>query len=212
MRSTILRSGSTVRKQPSGDQHAECIAREGTQRPGDEESVVFELCSGLFASMPRSDQRMKAIHYVRGLLGAEGRKSIRNIATLLGGDAAEQSLHHFISSSTWDWTPVRRALAQHIERVSPPQAYVVHPMIIPKAGETSVGVERRFVPELGQVINAQQAVGVWAAAHDWSSPCTGGSTSPTAGWRTRTGAARPPSPRPPCRKASPSARSRPIWR
>ncbi|MFE2524002.1 IS701 family transposase [Streptomyces sp. NPDC059382] len=170
MRSTILRSGSTVRKQPSGEQHAECIAREGTQRPGDEESVVFELCSGLFASMPRSDQRMKAIHYVRGLLGAEGRKSIRNIATLLGGDAAEQSLHHFISSSTWDWTPVRRALAQHIERVSPPQAYVVHPMIIPKAGETSVGVERRFVPELGQVINAQQAVGVWAAAHDWSSP------------------------------------------
>ncbi|UQW99972.1 transposase [Streptomyces sp. RerS4] len=148
----------------------ECAGPQAARRSDGRDAVVFELCSGLFASMPRTDQRVKAIHYVRGLLGAEGRKSIRNIATLLGGDAAEQSLHHFISSSTWDWTPVRRALAQHIERMAPPQAYVVHPMIIPKAGETSVGVERRFVPELGQVINAQQAVGVWAAAEDWSSP------------------------------------------
>ncbi|MCX5197296.1 transposase [Streptomyces sp. NBC_00249] len=157
-------------QQRTADHGGECAAPESARRADGQDAVVFELCSGLFASMPRTDQRVKAIHYVRGLLGAEGRKSIRNIATLLGGDAAEQSLHHFISSSTWDWTPVRRALAQHIERVAPPQAYVVQPMIIPKAGETSVGVERRFVPELGQVINAQQAVGVWAAADDWSSP------------------------------------------
>ncbi|MFE9257816.1 IS701 family transposase [Streptomyces sp. NPDC006879] len=185
MRSTILRherSGQdghgwgepSDRPRPTGPGrlHGTTAGTAGgnSADPGPEDTITFELFSGLFSSMPRSDQRRKAMHYVRGLLGAEGRKSIRNIAALIGGDAAEQSLHHFISSSTWDWAPVRRALAQHIERVAPPQAYVVHPMIIPKAGETSVGVERRFVPELGQVINAQQAVGVWAAAPDWSSP------------------------------------------
>ncbi|MDQ0751914.1 hypothetical protein QF034_006145 [Streptomyces africanus] len=134
------------------------------------DALLSELGPVLFSSMPRRDQRTKGMTYLRGLLEAEGRKSIRNIAALFGGDATEQSLHHFIVSSTWDWAPVRRALAQHVERVAQPQAYVVHPLIIPKAGETSVGVERRFVPALGQVVNAQQAVGVWGAAPDWSSP------------------------------------------
>ncbi|MEV4945132.1 transposase [Streptomyces sp. NPDC053755] len=140
----------------------------GRARAGD--AVLAELGAELFSSMPRSDQRVKGMRYVRGLLEAEGRKSIRNIATLFGGDAEEQSLHHFIAGSTWDWVPVRRALAQHVERVAQPEAYVVHPLVIPKAGETSVGVERRFVPTLGQVVNAQQAVGVWSASADWSTP------------------------------------------
>ncbi|MFJ9570081.1 IS701 family transposase [Streptomyces bacillaris] len=134
------------------------------------DGLLSALGTELFASMPRRDQRTKGMAYLQGLLEAEGRKSIRNIAALFGGDATEQSLHHFIVSSTWDWTPVRRALAQYVERVTQPQAYVVRPLIIRRAGETSVGVERRFVPALGQVVNAQQAVGVWAAAPDWSSP------------------------------------------
>ncbi|MEW2066013.1 transposase [Streptomyces sp. NPDC007346] len=134
------------------------------------EGLLPALGAELFASMPRRDQRTKGMAYLQGLLEAEGRKSIRNIAALFGGDAIEQSLHHFIVSSTWDWAPVRRALAQYVERVAQPQAYVVHPLIIRRAGEASVGVERRFVPALGQVVNAQQAVGVWAAAPDWSSP------------------------------------------
>ncbi|MFG2329121.1 IS701 family transposase [Streptomyces sp. NPDC048604] len=141
-----------------------------TARNGLRELLLAELGSELFSSMSRRDQRTKGMVYLRGLLEAEGRKSIRNIAALFGGDAIEQSLHHFITSSTWDWVPVRRALAQYVERVAQPHAYVVHPMVIPKAGDTSVGVERRFVPALGQVVNAQQAVGVWAATHEWSTP------------------------------------------
>ncbi|UCM88844.1 IS701 family transposase [Streptomyces marincola] len=141
-----------------------------TPRPRAHDAALLEVGPRIFSSMPRRDQRTKAMCYVRGLLEVQGRKSIRNIATLFGGDAAEQSLHHFITSSTWDWAPVRRALAQHVEHVARPQAYVVNPLTIPKAGDTSVGVERRFVPALGQVVNAQQAVGVWAAAPDWSSP------------------------------------------
>lgn len=136
--------------------------------------VLTELCSFLFASLARADQRRKGVEYVRGLLGAQGRKSIRNIAGLTGGQATEQNLHHFVSSSTWDWGPVRQALANHLVRVAPPQAWVVQPIVIPKAGERSVGVDRRFIPSLGQVLNAQQAVGVWSASEEVSVPVNWG--------------------------------------
>ncbi|MBW8794144.1 MAG: transposase [Streptomyces sp.] len=132
--------------------------------PGD------ELSAALFASLRRSDQRLKARHYLSGLLAAEGRKSIRNIATLVGGAAAEQSLHHFISSSTWDWSPIREALAGHVTRVLAPRAWVVRPLFIAKAGGHSVGVERQFAPEHGQVLNGQLAFGAWAATEGTSVP------------------------------------------
>ncbi|MFG2679774.1 IS701 family transposase [Streptomyces sp. NPDC048392] len=132
--------------------------------PGD------EFSSELFASLRRSDQRLRARQYLSGLLAAEGRKSIRNIAALAGGAAAEQSLHHFISSSTWDWSPIREALAAHVTRVLAPRAWVVRPLFIPKAGEHSVGVERQFAPELAQVVNGQLAFGAWAAAEGASVP------------------------------------------
>lgn len=132
--------------------------------------VLTELCSELFASLPRSDQRRKGREYLRGLLSASGRKSIRSVAALLGDPAKEQGLHHFISSSTWDWSPVRRALAQYVVHSAPLEAWVVRPMVIPKTGEHSVGVDRHFCPNLGHVLNAQQAVGVWAASEEMCIP------------------------------------------
>ncbi|WP_371666847.1 transposase [Streptomyces sp. NBC_00289] len=129
-----------------------------------------EFSAALFASLRRSDQRLRARHYLRGLLAVKGRKSIRNIATLVGGAAAEQSLHHFISGSTWDWSPIREALADHVTRTLTPSAWVVRPLFIPKAGEHSVGVERQFVPEYGQVLNGQLAFGAWAATGRTSVP------------------------------------------
>lgn len=134
------------------------------------EDVVAELCSALFDSLRRSDQRRKAEQYLRGLMSAEGRKSMRNIAALAGSQAAEQSLHHFITSSTWDWLSVRQAFARYLERTWPAQAWVVQSLPIPKAGRHSVGVERRFVRELGQMMNAQQAYGVWFASDELSVP------------------------------------------
>ncbi|GGO88624.1 IS701 family transposase [Wenjunlia tyrosinilytica] len=134
------------------------------------DELIDELCSVLFTSLRRSDQRRKGEQYLRGLLSAHGRKSMRNIASYLGGPAAEQSLHHFISSSTWDWQPVREALARHLERTTRPQAWVVRPMAIPKAGEHSVGVDRRFAPGLGQTVVGQQAYGVWLASEHVSAP------------------------------------------
>ncbi|MEV8440600.1 transposase [Actinosynnema sp. NPDC051121] len=132
--------------------------------------VRDELGSALFASFAREDQRRKGFEYLNGLLRARGRKSIRNIAQAVGGQATEQYLHHFISDSTWCWGPVRRALAEHVLRVAEPEAWVVRPMLIPKAGKHSVGVARRFCPELGQTLNAQQAMGLWAASDELTVP------------------------------------------
>jgi hypothetical protein len=133
-------------------------------------AIFTELCSAIFTQLPRSDQRRKAVRYLRGLLGAQGRKTVRNIAAAQGVHATEQNLHHFISDSTWDWVPVRQALARHLARIAPPHAWVVHPMTIPKAGAGSVGVGRRFSAAHGQSFNGQQAVGVWGASDAMSSP------------------------------------------
>lgn len=135
-----------------------------------DDGTLTEWGAVLFASLPRSDQRRKGVEYLRGLLNVRGRRSIRNIAALLGGSATEQSLHHFVCSSTWDWASVRQALARHLVRTAPPLAWVAQPMVIPKAGENSVGVDRQYVPEVGRVLNAQRAMGIWAASEQVSSP------------------------------------------
>lgn len=134
------------------------------------ELVVADLSTTLFASFARQDQRRKGGEYLRGLLRASGRKSIRNIAHAVGGQATEQYLHHFINDSTWDWKPVRRALGRYVRDVTAPEAWVVRPMVIPKTGKHSVGVGRRFCPDRGQTLNAQQAMGVWAASDELSVP------------------------------------------
>ncbi|WP_405089007.1 IS701 family transposase [Microbispora sp. NBC_01389] len=134
------------------------------------EMLPADLCAALFAPLPRRDQRRRGMDYLYGLLTATGRKSIRNIAGVIGGPATEQSLHHFVCDSTWDWMPVRQALAEYVSGVAPPQAWVVRPVLIPKAGEHSVGVDRRFFPGLGQVGTAQLAMGVWLASERLCSP------------------------------------------
>ena len=132
--------------------------------------VFAALACRLFSCLPRSDQRSRGADYLSGLLAARGRKSIRNIAALFGGSEVEQRLHHFVCASNWDWIPMRIALAEYLEDVAAPAAWVAAPLIIQKTGSNSIGVERRFVPELGRVLNAQQAVGVWAANAEVSCP------------------------------------------
>ncbi|MFI1563608.1 IS701 family transposase [Streptomyces sp. NPDC020490] len=134
------------------------------------EAGLAELTDLLFASLRRRDQRDKGAKYLRGLLTAKGRKSIRNIASVTGGSAAEQSLHHFVSCSPWEWAPMRRALAEYVHKAVEPQAWVVQSVQIPKVGEHSVGVGRHFVPHLGQTVNGQQAFGLWLAGQGVSAP------------------------------------------
>ncbi|MFD7030927.1 IS701 family transposase [Streptomyces sp. NPDC059917] len=133
-----------------------------------------DLCGAVFGSLRRRDQREKGLQYVRGLLATPGRKSIRNIAQQIGGPAAEQSLHHFIAGSTWDWQPIRTALSQYLEQSSPLTAWVAQPMAIPKGGEHSVGVGRQYDPHRGQMFRGQQAFGIWFTSADVVTP---------VGWR-----------------------------
>ncbi|WP_456299841.1 IS701 family transposase [Nocardiopsis suaedae] len=132
------------------------------------EKILEELSEELFASLRRTDQRRRGSDYLRGLLTTPGRKSIRNMAALLGGIGTGQSLHHFVSSSTWDWVPVRRALAEYLVRTAPPRAWVVRPLLIPKTGRHSVGVGRYGGKDYP--VSAQMAMGVWAASESTAVP------------------------------------------
>ncbi|GAA0293137.1 hypothetical protein GCM10010302_34740 [Streptomyces polychromogenes] len=142
--------------------------------PEDSSTEISELIDVLislfFESLPRRDQRNWARVYLNGLVRTSGKKTIRNIAGT-GASSVEQSLQQFISKSPWDWTPVRRSLAQHLERTAQrPLAWVVQPMVIEKAGDRSVGVGRQFVPQLGRTANCQQAGGIWLASSEASFP------------------------------------------
>ncbi|MER5490961.1 transposase [Streptomyces sp. NPDC002490] len=132
--------------------------------------ALAELSPVVFSALPRADQRRKCLMYLRGLLGASGRKSVRNIAAYLGDEVNDQGLHHFINDSTWEWNPMREALGRHLVRRQPPLACVLHPMVIPKSGTHSVGVTRTFSWEHGQAVTAQQAIGVWGVSPHFASP------------------------------------------
>ncbi|MGW2374561.1 MULTISPECIES: transposase [Kitasatospora] len=103
-------------------------------------TVLDELSEVLFAPLPRSDQRAKGALYLRGLIAAQGRKSIRNIAAQVGGPELAQSLHHFIASSTWDWEPVSRALQRHADNELRFTAWVVRAAPVPRKGRCAIGL------------------------------------------------------------------------
>lgn len=134
------------------------------------DELVSWMCAKIFDPLSRSDQHKWARLYVRGLLTVRGRKTMRSMASLVGKRTVEQNLHHFISKSSWDWKPVRQRLAQHVDQVVAPKAWVVDEMVIPKRGPHSVGVERTFVPQLGKITNNQRAFGVWLATERESCP------------------------------------------
>lgn len=134
------------------------------------EQLIDELSARLFPSLSRAGHRLKGEQYLRGLLTTPGRKSVRNIARALGDPGAAQRLHHFVSNAPWQWQPVREALAAHLTALAPPRCWVVRTLLIPKSGDKSVGVQRRFVPETGQTANGQQAHGLWYARDGFDTP------------------------------------------
>ncbi|MEV8565869.1 transposase [Streptomyces sp. NPDC051322] len=130
---------------------------------------VTEFITETLASIPRSDQRRWGDLYVKGLLSAAGRKTMRALAQHVGG-SSEQNLHQFISKSPWDCSPVRQQLARRFQERAEPRAWVVQPLIITKVGRHSVGVGKQFVPQLGRVVNCQQGMGIWLASDRLSCP------------------------------------------
>ncbi|MEU2956732.1 IS701 family transposase [Streptomyces xanthochromogenes] len=119
----------------------------------------------LFTHLPRADQRRWAAAYLLGLLAVSGRKSVRSLAAAVtDSPTASQSLHRFVNSSPWPWQPVRGELTHWVEERLRPKAWTVGTAVVPKRGNQSCGVHRRFVPALGRTINCQVGIGLFLAA------------------------------------------------
>ncbi|MFF7308554.1 transposase [Streptomyces sp. NPDC008137] len=118
----------------------------------------------IFERLPRADQRGWAHVYTRGLLVTPGRKTVRRLAASVSDSAtAAQGLHQFVNASPWDWEPVRARLADWVVRRSRPGALVIGTAVLPKRGDRSCGVHRRFVQRDGRTVNCQLGVGAFLA-------------------------------------------------
>ncbi|AGS33630.1 hypothetical protein B841_00735 [Corynebacterium maris DSM 45190] len=76
-----------------------------TRTPADLADFVAEV----FASLPRTDQRITSSYYLQGLMLEGRRKSTQPMAERLGID--HQRLQQFVSTSPWTVEPVRQVLA-----------------------------------------------------------------------------------------------------
>ena len=117
---------------------------------------LLEFTSEMLTGLPRCDQRAKGQLYVRGLLTDGRRKSMEPMAARVGVDS--QQFQQFITSSTWDYTPVRRNLAAWGVSAIGPVAYVVDDTGMPKDGDLSACVAHQYCGQLGKVANCQVVV------------------------------------------------------
>src|SRR5260370_3034090 len=125
----------------------------------------------------RSAQRAAGELYVRGLVAGGRRKSMQPMAERLGVD--HQRLQQFITSSTWDYTAVRRTMARWFAASQPVEALVVDDTGFGKDGRASPCVARQYSGTLGKVGNCQGGVSVHlvnehaSCAADWRLFCPG---------------------------------------
>jgi SRSO17 transposase len=117
-----------------------------------------EFAGEVFADLARVDQKGKATLYLRGLMTDGKRKSMQPMAERLGID--HQRLQQFITSSTWDYVEVRRALALRMFDEIKPEAYAVDDVGFPKDGSMSPAVAAQYSGALGKVGNCQIGVSV----------------------------------------------------
>ncbi|MFJ7152520.1 IS701 family transposase [Streptomyces sp. NPDC100445] len=138
----------------------------------------------VFDCLPRVDQRKWAELYIRALLRTPGKKSVRRLAhSVSDSPTAPQAMHQFVNASPWDWSAARRGLLRWVRQTSPAvRAWTLAPAFIPKRGEHSAGVHRRFDPRLRRVTNCQLGMVVLATGdhgplpvdwnlyipHDWA--------------------------------------------
>ncbi|MFC7897490.1 IS701 family transposase [Streptomyces sp. NPDC057381] len=135
------------------------------------EATMPAFAQAIFGHMARADQRRWAEVYLRGLLTTRGRKSVRRIAaTVSRSPTAAMSLQQFVNVSPWEWAPTRRELTRLAERGMNPRAWTIGNAILPKRGDYSCGVHRRFVPAVGRSINCQVGTGVFLSSDDMAIP------------------------------------------
>ncbi|MFC9853896.1 IS701 family transposase [Streptomyces prasinus] len=120
-------------------------------------------------SLRRRDQRRWGECCLRGLMLDGRRKSIQPMAERLP-DGNTQALQQFVNRSPWEWTPVRRRVAERPCEAIQPEVWVVDDVSFPKCGTASAGVARRYCGALGKRASCQVAVSVHAATDAASCP------------------------------------------
>lgn len=146
-------------------------ARHEKHLPQLVDPVVRALSGRLFAHLPRADQRRWAHTYLAGLLSTPGKKTVRRLAAATSSSpTAAQSLHQFLNASPWDWRPARQETARWVAERMASWAWHVDLAVIPKRGEYSVGVHRRFDQEARRTINCQVGIGAFLAAEHVAVP------------------------------------------
>ena len=102
--------------------------------------------------------------YLRGLLGPGDRKSLQPMAVGLGLKGHDQ-LHHFVTSTAWDDTPLRRLLVARADGLvgGPDAVLVIDDTALPKQGKLSVGVARQYCGCRGKRANCQVLVSLTLA-------------------------------------------------
>lgn len=147
-------------------------------RPG-AATGTFEAATGafdtfvtqVFGPLPRADQRKWARAYTQGLLITPGRKTVRALAAAVSeSGTASQALHQFVNASPWDWEPVRAGLARWVARRARPHALLITAAVLPKRGDRSCGVHRRFDPQAGRTVNCQVGIGAFLATSEATVP------------------------------------------
>jgi SRSO17 transposase len=129
-----------------------------------------EFLTTMLAGVGRAERRHHGALYVQGLLLDGERKSIEPLAGRVPG-ANMQALQQFVGQSPWAWAPVRRRLAQRMEKeLRPAAAWIIDDTGFPKQGRHSVGVARQYSGTLGKVGNCQIAVTVHLSTDTESMP------------------------------------------
>jgi SRSO17 transposase len=126
------------------------------------------FAADVFVPLARSDQRVKGVTYLRGLLLDGRRKSMQPMAARLGVD--HQGLQQFVTTSTWDTMAVRARLAARAVELIDPMAWVFDDTGFAKDGGGSPGVARQYSGTLGKVANCQIGVSVHAVTDTASCP------------------------------------------
>src|SRR5436305_3234202 len=115
-----------------------CVDEDGLARVREQ---LQQFAAGMFAGLPRVDQRETGVRYLRGLMSDGQRKSMQPMAARLGVN--HQQLQQFLTSSTWDVIGVRRRLATAAVDLLAPTVWVVDDTGFAKEGPASAGVARR---------------------------------------------------------------------
>lgn len=121
-----------------------------------------DVCARLDGLFYRTDSRMHARHYLRGLIAPLERKNGWTIAEY-SGNPEPKALQRLLNLSPWDADEARDLVRTYaMEHFADPRAVLIaDPTGFAKKGTKSAGVQRQYSGTLGRIDNCQ--IGVFLA-------------------------------------------------